>query len=183
MSNESIRLEVLIPEERIRRRVAELAQEITRDFAGRDPIIVGVLRGAVFFHADLVRRLPPDLRIDYLAVASYDGTDPAGEICLLKDLETPLHGEDVLLVEDIVDTGGTLQYLRRLLEARNPRTLRICSLLSKKARRRVTVEIDYLGFEIPDRFVVGYGLDWNQRYRNLPYVGTLLPDHLPSASK
>lgn len=166
-------LRPLLSTEEIQRRVGELAAQLQEAFRGADPIVVGVLRGAVFFHADLVRRMQPDLRIDYLAVASYDGTDSSGEVRLLKDLDTALHGEDVILVEDIVDTGVTLQYLLRLLEARGPRRIAVCALLSKPARRRVSVPVDYVGFEVPDRFLVGYGLDWNQRFRNLPYVAEL----------
>ena len=135
-------------------------------------LVVGVLRGAAIFHADLIRCLHPSIRIDFIAVSSYGpSTQTSGEVKLVKDLETSVGGTDLLLVEDIVDTGLTLDYLLRLLRSRNPRSLKVCSLLSKPSRRQVEVDIDYLGFEIPDRFVVGYGLDLDQRYRNLPFIG------------
>ena len=169
--------EVLIPESRIRERVAALGRRIAHDYEGLEPLVVGVLRGAAIFHADLIRCLDPRIRIDFIAVSSYgSATRSSGEVQLVKDLETGVHDSDLILVEDIVDTGLTLDYLVRLLESRRPRSLRVCSLLSKPARRVVSTRIDYLGFEIPDRFVVGYGLDLDQRFRNLPFLG--IPDGL-----
>jgi hypoxanthine phosphoribosyltransferase len=171
--------EVLITESRIRERVADLGGRIARDYRGMEPVVVGVLRGAAIFHADLIRCLDPRIRIDFIAVSSYGSASrSSGEVQLMKDLETGVHGCDLILVEDIVDTGLTLDYLVRLLESRRPRSLRVCSLLSKPVRRVVSSRIDYLGFEIPDRFVVGYGLDLDQRFRNLPFLG--IPESDPS---
>ncbi len=171
--------EVLITESRIRERVADLGGRIARDYRGMEPVVVGVLRGAAIFHADLIRCLDPRIRIDFIAVSSYGSASrSSGEVQLMKDLETGVHGCDLILVEDIVDTGLTLDYLVRLLESRRPRSLRVCSLLSKPDRRVVSSRIDYLGFEIPDRFVVGYGLDLDQRFRNLPFLG--IPESDPS---
>jgi hypoxanthine phosphoribosyltransferase len=175
--------EILIDEQRICRRVHELGSRISRDYRGREPLVVGVLRGAVVFHADLIRRLDPGIRIDFIAVSSYGAaTSTSGEVKLTKDVESGIQGEDVILVEDIVDTGLTLDYLLRLLGSRKPASLTVASLLSKPSRRRVQVPVDYLGFEIPDRFVVGYGLDYRQRFRNLPVIGvpdeiSVLPPH------
>jgi len=164
--------EILFTENQIRRCVEQLGRQIEADYQGRELLVVGVLRGAAIFHADLIRCLHPSIRIDFIAVSSYGpSTQTSGEVKLVKDLETSVGGTDLLLVEDIVDTGLTLDYLLRLLRSRNPRSLKVCSLLSKPSRRQVEVDIDYLGFEIPDRFLVGYGLDLDQRYRNLPFIG------------
>lgn len=169
--------EILIGEHKIRQRVHELGRQIAEDYRDREPLVIGVLRGAVVFHADLIRRLDPRIRIDFIAVSSYGAaTATSGEVKLTKDLEAGIQGEHVILVEDIVDTGLTLDYLIRLLGSRKPASLAVASLLSKPARRRIEVPVDYLGFEIPDRFVVGYGLDYQQRYRNLPFIG--VPDGL-----
>jgi hypoxanthine phosphoribosyltransferase len=166
--------EVILSEEEIRRRVDEIGVQISADYRDREPLVVAVLRGAAIFHADLVRRLGPQIRIDFIAVSSYGAeTESSGEVMLVKDLETSVHDTDLILVEDIVDTGLTLDYLVRLIQSRRPRSLRVCSLLSKTSRRKLPVRIDYLGFEIPDRFVVGYGLDFDQRFRNLPYLGAI----------
>ena len=166
--------EVILSEEEIRRRVDEIGVQISADYRDREPLVVAVLRGAAIFHADLVRRLGPQIRIDFIAVSSYGAeTESSGEVMLVKDLETSVHDTDLILVEDIVDTGLTLDYLVRLIQSRRPRSLRVCSLLSKTSRRKLPVCIDYLGFEIPDRFVVGYGLDFDQRFRNLPYLGAI----------
>lgn len=166
--------EVVVSESEIRRRVGEIGAQISADYRDREPLVVAVLRGAAIFHADLIRRLEPHIRIDFIAVSSYgQETMSSGEVKLVKDLETSVHDTDLILVEDIVDTGLTLDYLARLFESRRPRSLKVCSLLSKADRRRLPVRIDYLGFEIPDRFVVGYGLDFDQRFRNLPYIGAL----------
>ncbi len=162
----------LISPEALHERVKELAEEIRRDYTGRSPVFVGVLKGSFIFLADLVRHLGDlDVRIDFLAVSSYGmATESSGEVQILKDVTIPVEGEDVLLVEDIVDTGLTLKYLWDLFQQRHPRSLRICVLLDKKERRVVEVPVHYVGFEIPDRFVVGYGLDWAERYRHLPGI-------------
>jgi hypoxanthine phosphoribosyltransferase len=166
---------ILLSSDTIRARVTALAAEIDRDAAGGDGLhLVCVLKGAFVFLADLVRALRTDVTLDFMAVSSYaKGTTSTGEVRVLKDLDTALDGRDVLVVEDIVDTGLTLQYLQDILRARRPRSLRTVCLLSKPARRRVDVPVEYVGFEIADRFVVGYGLDYAGRYRNLPYIGTL----------
>ncbi len=169
-------VEVLIEEEAIQRRVGEIGEQLTRDLCGLTPVFVAILRGAAIFHADLVRQVDLRLKVDYLSVKSYgNATTSSGRVQLVKDLESSIRGEDVVLVEDIVDTGLTVSYLVRSLLTRQPRSLRVCALLSKPARREVDVAIDYLGFEVPDRFVVGYGLDYAERYRNLPFIG-LLPE-------
>ena len=166
-------IDPLLRTDDIRRRVTDLAREIRRDVPGRLHL-VAVLKGAFMFAADLARELGDPLSLDFLAVSSYgQGASTSGEVKLLKDLDLTLEGRDVLIVEDIVDTGLTLSYLRDLLNARRPNTLRTAALLSKPSRRRVEVRIDYVGFEIPDAFVVGYGLDWNERHRELPFIGIL----------
>jgi hypoxanthine phosphoribosyltransferase len=166
--------EVLVPDEDLQRRVAELGAEISRDYAGRDLVMVGVLKGALLFIADLMRQLIVPCEVDFMAVSSYgSSTDSSGVVRILKDLDAPIEGRDVLIVEDIIDSGLTLQYLLRNLRARNPGSLEVCALLTKPARRRVELPIRYVGFEIPDRYVIGYGLDYAQRYRNLSYVAVL----------
>ena len=166
---------ILLSSDAIQARVAALAAEIDRDTRGPDGLhLVCVLKGAFVFLADLVRALRSDVTLDFMAVSSYaKGTTTTGEVRVLKDLDSALDGRDVLVVEDIVDTGLTLHYLQDILRARRPRSLRTVCLLSKPARRRVEVPVEYVGFEIEDRFVVGYGLDYAGRYRNLPYIGTL----------
>ena len=166
--------EILVSSEDLQRRIAELGDEISRDYEGRDLFMVGVLKGAVLFLADLMRSLTVPCEIDFMAVSSYGSeTDSSGVVRILKDLDAPIEGRDVLLVEDIIDSGLTLHYLMKNLRARNPRSLEVCSLLTKPERRRVDLPIRYVGFEIPNRFAIGYGLDHAQRYRNLPYVAAL----------
>jgi len=166
--------EVMVGAEELRGRVVELGAEISRDYAGLDPVLVGVLKGAVFFIADLVRTITVPCEIDFMAVSSYGNTtDSSGVVRILKDLDTVIEGRHVLIVEDIVDSGLTLSYLVRNLEARKPASLEVCALLTKPERRRVELSPRSVGFEIPDRFVVGYGLDYGGRYRNLPYVAVL----------
>jgi hypoxanthine phosphoribosyltransferase len=166
--------EVLIGPEQLQRRVAELGAEISRDYEGGEVVLVGILKGAVLFLADLMRHLTVPCEIDFIAVSSYgSATDSSGVVRILKDLESSIEGRDVLIVEDIIDSGLTLNYLIRNLRARAPRSLEVCSLLTKPARRRVEDPIRYVGFEIPNRFVVGYGLDHQQRFRNLGYVAVL----------
>ena len=168
--------EILIDEDRLKSRVHELGEEISADYAGRDLLLVGVLKGAVFFMADLMRNLSIPCEIDFMAISSYgEGTDSSGVVRILKDLDINIDGRDVLVVEDIIDSGLTLSYLMRNLEAREPASLEICALMTKPEVQEVTLDIRYHGFAIPPTFVVGYGLDYHQRYRNLPYVGTLKP--------
>jgi hypoxanthine phosphoribosyltransferase len=166
--------EVLVSAEDLQRRVRELGEQISRDYAGRTLLLVGVLKGAVFFLSDLMRFISIPVEIDFMAVASYgSATDSSGVVRILKDLDAAIEGRDVLIVEDIVDSGLTLQYLLRNLGSRNPRTLEVCALLMKPERRKVDLPTRYVGFEIADRFVVGYGLDYAERYRNLPFVAAL----------
>jgi hypoxanthine phosphoribosyltransferase len=166
--------EVLVSAEALQRRVAELGEQIARDYAGKSLLLVGVLKGAVFFLSDLMRFIDIPVEVDFMAVASYgSATDSSGVVRILKDLDAAIDGRDVLIVEDIVDSGLTLQYLMRNLGSRNPRTLEVCALLVKPARRKVELPTKYIGFEIEDRFVVGYGLDYAERYRNLPFVAAL----------
>jgi hypoxanthine phosphoribosyltransferase len=169
--------EVLVSADDLQRRVAELGAEISRDYVGRDLVMIGVLKGAVLFLADLMRSLTVPCEIDFMAVSSYgSSTDSSGVVRILKDLDAPIEGRDAVLVEDIVDSGLTLHYLLRNLHARNPRSLEVCALLTKPERRRVELPIRYVGFEIPNRFAIGYGLDHGQRYRNLGYVAALNDD-------
>ena len=167
-------VEVLVDEQTLRARVEELGEEISRDYAGREPLLIGVLKGAVFFMADLMRELTVPCEVDFMAISSYGAsTDSSGVVRILKDLDINIEGRDVLVVEDIIDSGLTLSYLIRNLEAREPATLEVCALLTKPSRREIDVPVRYVGFEIPNRFVIGYGLDFGERYRNLPYVGVL----------
>ncbi len=166
--------EVLIEEDAIQARIGELGAEISSDYAGRDLLLVGVLKGAVFFMADLMRELTVPCEIDFMAISSYGAaTDSSGVVRILKDLDINIEGRHVLVVEDIIDSGLTLSYLMRNLESRSPASLEICALLTKPERRELEVPVRYVGFEIPNKFVIGYGLDFAERYRNLPYVGVL----------
>jgi hypoxanthine phosphoribosyltransferase len=167
---------ILVAEEELDRRIRELGAEISRDYAGRDVVLLGILKGAVLFLSDLLRRIDIPAEVDFMAVASYgNATKSSGVVQILKDMEGPIEGRDVLIVEDIVDTGLTLRYLHDTLQGRNPRSLEVCALLSKPEAQVVEVPVKYVGFEIPNEFVVGYGLDYQQRYRGLPYVGVLNP--------
>jgi hypoxanthine phosphoribosyltransferase len=175
--------EILIDQDALQRRIAELGEEISADYTGRDLLLVGVLKGAVFFMADLMRGLSIPCEIDFMAISSYgDSTDSSGVVRILKDLDINIEGRDVLVVEDIIDSGLTLSYLMRNLEAREPASLEICALLTKPERREIEVPVRYVGFEIPNRFVIGYGLDFGERYRNLPYVGVLDPRLVPEGA-
>jgi hypoxanthine phosphoribosyltransferase len=166
--------EILVPGEDLKRRVVELGLQISEDYEGRDLVLVGVLKGAVIFIADLMRNIATPCEVDFMAVSSYGSqTDSSGVVRILKDLDAPIEGRDVLIVEDIIDSGLTLQYLMRNLNARNPNSLEVCALLAKPDRLRVDLEPRYVGFEIPDRFAIGYGLDHAQRHRNLDYVAAL----------
>ena len=174
--------ETLIDEETLKRRITELGEEISNDYAGQDVLLVGVLKGAVFFMSDLMRHLSVPCEIDFMAISSYAGaTDSSGVVRILKDLDMNIEGRHVLVVEDIIDSGLTLSYLMRNLESREPASLEICALLTKPERREIDVPVRYVGFEIPNRFVVGYGLDFDEKYRNLPYVGVLDEALIPSA--
>ncbi len=165
---------MLVQPDQLKNRVREMGGEIARDYAGRDLLLVGVLKGAVFFLSDLMRHIDIPCEVDFMAVASYgSATDSSGVVRILKDLDAPIEGRDVLIVEDIVDSGLTLQYLMRNLGARSPASLEVCALLTKPARLRVDLHARYVGFEIPDRFAIGYGLDLGERYRNLPYVAAV----------
>lgn len=166
--------EILIPSDDIQRRVAELGREISADYQDAVPILVSILKGGVVFQADLMRRLSIMHEIDFMSVSSYDGgTKSTGVVKILKDLTNPITGRDVLLVEDIVDTGLTLTYLRKILDARSPRSLKVCTLLNKVDARIVDVPIEYVGFDIPNEFVIGYGLDYDEKYRHLPFIGIM----------
>jgi hypoxanthine phosphoribosyltransferase len=170
--------EVLLTEAQIQAKVAELGKRIGADYAGRQLTLVSVLKGSLPFMADLMRAIPIPLRIDLMEVSSYGGTstESSGLVRILKDLSASIQGEEVLIVEDIIDTGLTLNYLVRYLRGKNPSSLRICTLLDKPARRLVEIPVDYIGFTIPDQFVVGYGLDYGELYRNLRFVGVLRPE-------
>jgi hypoxanthine phosphoribosyltransferase len=166
--------EILVQPDDLRRKVADLGKQITEDYEGKDLLLVGVLKGAVFFLSDLMRALEVPVEVDFMAVASYgSATKSSGVVRILKDLDTVIEGRNVLIVEDIVDSGLTLQYLLRNLGARNPGSLEVCALLIKPERRKVDLRTRYVGFEIPNRFAIGYGLDLDERYRNLPFVAAL----------
>jgi hypoxanthine phosphoribosyltransferase len=172
--------EILIDEETLGARIAELGSEVSADYQGRDLLLIGVLKGAVFFMADLMRHLTVQCEVDFMAISSYGAsTDSSGIVRILKDLDINIEGRDVLVVEDIIDSGLTLSYLMRNLESREPASLEVCALMTKPARREIDVPVRYIGFEIPNRFVVGYGLDFGERYRNLPYVGVLNEELIP----
>jgi hypoxanthine phosphoribosyltransferase len=166
--------DVLIGADELQQRIGELAAEISRDYTDRDLLLIGVLKGAVFFLGDLMRRLTVSSECDFMAISSYgSGTESSGVVRILKDLDASIEGRNVLVVEDIVDSGLTLSYLLRTLEARGPKSLEVCALLTKPSRREVVLACRYVGFEIPNRFVIGYGLDYGERYRSLPFVAVL----------
>jgi hypoxanthine phosphoribosyltransferase len=167
-------LEVLLSSDQIAQRVREIGEQITRDYAGQRPNLICVLKGAATFLSDLMRTIDLNISVDYIAVSSYGkGTSTTGEVKILKDLDGPLEGRDIIIVEDILDTGLTLSYLLNTFRNRGANSIRIAALLNKPERRRVEVEADYIGFNVPDQFVVGYGLDFDERYRNLPFIGIL----------
>jgi hypoxanthine phosphoribosyltransferase len=166
---------ILVQQDELARRVRDLGEQISAEYAGRSLFLVGVLKGALFFLSDLMRHLEVPCEVDFMAVASYgSSTDSSGVVRILKDLDAPIEGRDVLIVEDIVDSGLTLSYLLRTLRARDPASLEVCALLTKPERRKVDLPIRYVGFDIPNRFAIGYGLDHAERYRNLPYVAALV---------
>lgn len=168
---------VLVTEEQLRAKVAELGAQVSRDYAGRDLLLVSILKGAVVFMADLMRAVTIPCSIDFMVVSSYGGTntESTGLVKIVKDLDADLSGRDVLIVEDVLDTGVTLSNLVPMLKMRHPNSVRICAILDKPARRKTDIRADYIGFEVPDAFVVGYGLDYDEKYRNLPFVGVLKP--------
>ena len=169
---------VLVTEEQLRAKVAELGARISRDYAGKDLLLVSILKGAVVFMADLMRAVTIPCSIDFMVVSSYGGTNTqsTGLVKIVKDLDADLSGREVLIVEDVLDTGVTLSNLVPMLKMRHPNSVRICAILDKPARRKTDIRADYTGFEVPDAFVVGYGLDYDEKYRNLPYVGVLKPE-------
>ena len=168
---------ILLSGDEIAERVTKIAETITRDYAGESVLMVGILRGAVVFFAELVKKIDLDLRFDFMVVSSYgSSTDSSGEVRIVKDLSQPIEGMNVIIVEDIIDTGYTLKNLMKLLRTRNPKSLKICALLDKPSRRKVELEGDYVGFKVPNEFVVGYGLDYNEKYRNLPDICILKPE-------
>ena len=169
-------VQILYTEEELRRRVKELGRQITADYAGRHPMLVSVLRGSYIFMADLTRAIDLDVTVDFMAVSSYGaGTVSSGQVEIKKDLSDSIEGRDLIIVEDILDSGNTLYYLMDVLRARKPASIRICTLMDKPERRTKPITADYVGFTIPDTFIVGYGLDYAERYRNLPYVGVVKP--------
>jgi len=169
---------ILISEDEIQTRTAELARQISIDMAGQNPFLVAVLKGAFVFLADLCRHLTLPHEVHFMAISSYGGraTESSGVVRILMDLVTSPEGRDVLVIEDIIDSGRTLNYILRNLQTRNPASVRVCSLLSKPSRREIDIPVDYVGFEIPDEFVIGYGLDFDEHYRNLPFIGVLKPE-------
>lgn len=170
-------LRVLLSEDEIREKVRELGGKITADYKNSNLMLVTVLKGAVVFLADLMRQIDVLAEIDFMVVSSYgSGVKSSGVVKIVKDLEVPLAGKDILIVEDILDSGLTLSYIKELLESRGPRSIRIATLLDKPSRRKVDLQADYIGFSVPDEFVIGYGLDYDEKYRNLPYIGILKPE-------
>ena len=167
---------VLLTEEEIREKVSEIGQQISVDFAGRDPIFIGVLKGCFIFMADLMRNVSIPCAMDFMAVSSYSGTSSTGAVKINKDLSEDIADRHLILVEDILDSGVTLNYLKQYLTVRRPASIHIATLLDKPARRKADIQPDYCCFQVPDAFVVGYGLDYNERYRNLPYIGILKPE-------
>jgi len=176
--------EILITEEQIKEKIAELGKKITQDYQGKNLVFVGVLRGAIIFMADLARVISIPMIFDFIAISSYGAaTESSGVVRILKDLDETIEGKDVLIIEDIIDTGLTIDYLLRILKSRNPASLKVCAFLNKNTRRKTKVKVDYLGFDIPNKFVVGYGLDYAGKYRNIPYVFTLNPEIYQSELK
>lgn len=169
---------ILVSEEALKAKVTELGAQISRDYAGKQLLLVSILKGGVVFMADLMRAVTIPCAIDFMVVSSYGGSNTmsTGLVKIIKDLDSDLSGKDVLIVEDILDTGITLSHLMPMLKMRNPNSVRLCTILSKPSRRQAQIEPDYLGFEVPDEFVVGFGLDYCQKYRNMPYIGVLKPE-------
>ena len=170
--------EILLSEEQIRTRIAELGQILTREYEGKDPIVVGVLKGVGVFYADMIRQIKTPCQMDFMWISSYAGTDSTGEMVVKRDVSADIKGRHVLILEDIFDTGRSLDFTYKHLMSKEPASLKICTLLDKPSRREpgITLQADYVGFTVPNAFVVGYGLDFNEHYRNLPYVGVLKPE-------
>lgn len=169
--------EILLSKEQIHQKVEELGAQISKDYEGKSLLMVSILKGSVVFMADLMRAIKIPARIDFMSVSSYGaGVKTSGVVKIIKDLDMPIEGYDLMLVEDILDSGLTLSYIIEMLESRNPRSIKICTLLDKPDRRKVPVKTDYHGFVVPDKFVVGYGLDYDEKYRNLPFIGVLKPE-------
>ena len=166
--------EIMISEDALKKRIKELGEEISRDYEGKEVLAIGILKGAVLFLSDLIREISVDTRIDFMAVTSYGAsTQSSGIVRILKDLDTSIEGMDIIIVEDIIDSGITLHYLRDYLMGRKPNSLKICTLLDKPERREADIKADYVGFEVGNKFIVGYGLDYNEKYRNIPYITCL----------
>ena len=172
MINKDVK-EVLVTEEQIVERCNELGKQISQDYEGKEPVLIGLLKGSVPFMAELIKHIDIDMQTEYMAVASYVGTESQGDVRILKDLDKSIKGLDVIIIEDIIDTGKTLAKVKELLYSKGANSVKIATLLDKPSRRLIETKVDYVGFEIPDKFVIGYGLDFNQKYRNLPYVGVL----------
>ena len=171
---EDILEKVLFSKEQLAKRIKELAEQLDKDYAGKTPLMVAILKGSVMFFTDLIREMTLPLEIDFMSISSYgSGVKSSGEVKMIKDLDNKIEGKDVIIVEDIVDSGYTMKYLTHLLEARNPSSIKICALLDKPSRRETDVAVDYKGFEVGTEFVVGYGLDYAARYRNIPFIGIL----------
>ena len=171
--NENI--SVMYSEKQVSDRICQMAEQISRDYAGKRPHLICILKGSVFFTCELAKRLTVPVTMDFMSVSSYENGTTGGEVRLVKDLDESIEGRDVLIIEDIIDSGRTLSYLIKNMQNRKPASLRLCTLLDKPDRRVTDVQVDYTGFEIPDEFVVGYGLDYAQEYRNLPYIGVIRP--------
>ncbi len=170
----SSKIEVMISEQEIQNKVNELAKKIEKDYQGESLLVVGILKGASVFVSDLIRKIDLDVNIDFMSVSSYgNGTETSGTVKILKDLDVDIDGKNVLIVEDIIDTGLTLSNLVASLNTRNPKSLKLCTLLDKPHRRTADIPVDYVGFKIDDKFIVGYGIDWAEKYRNLPYIGVV----------
>lgn len=167
-------IKTLLTREEVEKRIKELAKEIEKDYCGKDLLVIGLLKGSIMFMSDLIKEMDLPVMIDFMSVSSYSGTTSTGVINILKDTDISVKDKDVLIVEDIIDTGLTLSHVKKLLEDRGTKSLKICTLLDKPSRRTVEMKGDYVGFEIPDEFVVGYGLDYDQHHRNLPYVGIVV---------
>jgi len=170
--------EILITEEEIKKRVKELGDEISKDYIGKEPVVLGILKGAVVFLSDLIREIKIPINIDFMAVSSYGKSSVStGEVRIIKDLDYSVEDKDIIIVEDIIDTGLTLGYLKELLVKRGAKSVKICTLLDKPERRKIDIDVDYMGFKIPDEFIIGYGLDYNEKYRNYPFVASLKEEY------
>lgn len=165
-------MKVLIDEEKLQKRIGEIAKQIEDEYKGKEIILICILKGSIFFTVDLARKINGDVKLEFIRVSSYDdGTESSGEIKMKLDLKDSIQGKDVIVIEDIIDTGRTLSYLIEYLKMKKPNSVKLCALLDKPDRRVIDVKVDYTGFQIPDKFVIGYGLDWDEKYRNIPYIG------------